>query len=246
MLRNKSLLLFIICFLLTGLTYAERSSGFCSVAEDEKGVEVLYIQPGTEFMCIEWNSIRNRIWIDAWVQTEKLYDGLRLTEKTKIYDASLKMIGKVSVSFNPMKLLEERDSMTHIIIGGYLEKNCIDQKSIAENDLSLLLEKAENNEKLAYFEEFLKKFPFTQTIENNQYSSYLLTQPDFVKQSLYPRLLLVFYKNELIAIFHTQKVRVKRYDSIEMGSQYKMIYNSKFSEHTKKEMVEIYKKKINN
>jgi hypothetical protein len=145
-----------------------------------------------------------------------------------------------------MKLLEERDSMTHIIIGGYLEKNCIDQKSIAENDLSLLLEKAENNEKLAYFEEFLKKFPFTQTIENNQYSSYLLTQPDFVKQSLYPRLLLVFYKNELIAIFHTQKVRVKRYDSIEMGSQYKMIYNSKFSEHTKKEMVEIYKKKINN
>lgn len=225
---------------------AERSSGYCSVFEDEKGTEVLYINPGTDFMCLPWNSLRYRIWMDAWVQTEKLYDGLRLLEKTKIYNSTNKVIGKVSASFNPMKLLEVRDTMTHIVIGGYIEKNCIDQKSVAEIELSLLLDKAENNEKLLYFEEFLNKYPFKHQLENNQYSSYLLEQPDFVRQSLCPRLMLVFFNKELIAIFHTQPVRVKKYDSIEMGSQYKMIYNSKFSEHTKKEMVEIYKRKINN
>jgi hypothetical protein len=55
---------------------------------------------------------------------------------------------------------------------------------------------------------------------------------------------MVFYKEELIAIFHTRPIKVKQYDSIEMGSEYKMIYNSKFSEHTKSEMVEIYRKKL--
>jgi hypothetical protein len=242
--KNNRIFYFLLAILISGLARAERSSGYCSVSEDEKGKEVLYIYPGTEFMCVESSALRYRIWIEALVQTEKLYDGLRLTEKTKIYDLEGKLLGKISASFNPMKLLEERDTMTHIVISGYLEKNCIDQKYVPEIDLSALLDKAENNEKFSYFESFLDKYEFTETIENNLYKSYLLEQPDFVRQGLCPRLLLVFYRNELIAIFHTLNVRVKRYDSIEMGSQYKMIYNSKFSEHTKKEMVEIYKNKI--
>jgi len=242
--KNKTIFSLLIALLFSEAIWAERSSGYCSVSEEEKGREVLYIYPGTEFMCLESSAMRFRIWIDVWVQTERLYDGLRLTEKTKIYDEGGKLLGKISASFNPMKLLGQRDTMTHIVISGYLEKNCIDQKYVPEIDLSLLLDKAENNEKYEFFESFLEKYEFKETIENNLYKSFLLEQPNFVSQGLCPRLLMVFFKNELIAIFHTQNVRVKRYDSIEMGSQYKMIYNAKFSEHTKKEMVEIYKNKI--
>ena len=113
-----------------------------------------------------------------------------------------------------------------------------------EIELSNLLDKAENNERFSFFENFINKYDFKKTIEDNNYSSYLIQEPEFVQQILVPRLLLVFYKTELIAIFHTQALRVKKYDSIEMGSQYKMIYNSKFSEHTKQEMVLIYKSKL--
>jgi hypothetical protein len=111
--------------------------------------------------------------------------------------------------------------------------------------LGKLLEKAVNNEMRSFFQDFLDKYQFSKTKENSYYTSYLLVEPNFANQTLVPRLLMVFYKEELIAIFHTRNLFVKRYDSIEMGSQYKMIYNSKFSEHTKMEMVDIYKNKLN-
>jgi hypothetical protein len=224
--------------------YAERTSGFCSLSEEEKGREVLALFPGTEFMCLPVSSIKNRVWIDAWVPSRNLYDGLRLMVKSKIYNQENKAIGKVNFSFNPMQILEEKDSLTHIIISGYMPKGCTDMNYVAEIELSNLLDKAENNERFPFFENFVAKYQFTKTAESNHYTSYLLKEPEFVQQILVPRLLLVFYKTELIAIFHTQPVRVKKYDSIEMGSQYKMIYNSKFSEHTKQEMVSIYKSKL--
>lgn len=214
------------------------------MSEEEKGAEVLAIFPGTEYLCLPANSIKNRVWIDAWVATKHLYDGLRLEVKAKIYNTQNKAIGKVNASFNPMQILEAKDSLTHIIIAGYMHKGCTDLNYVPELELSILLDKAENNERFVFFENFIKKYSFAATAENNNYTSYLLQEPEFVQQMLVPRLLMVFYKNELIAIFHTQPLRVRKYDSIEMGSQYKMIYNSKFSEHTKQEMVSIYKSKL--
>lgn len=224
--------------------YAEKTSGFCAFQEEEKGPQVLYLQPGVFFYVAPNPGIRLHVWIDAWVNTKALYDGIRLTEKTKLFGSDRKLLGKVSKSFNPMKILEETDSLTHLVLAGFIEKACVDGKSIPEELLSKLLDKAENNEKLPYFEAFLSQFQCIQKEESNEYTSYLIQQPEFTRQLLEPRILMVFYKKELIAIFHTRSIRVTKYDSIEMGSQYKMVYNSKFSEHTKKEMVEIYKRKL--
>jgi len=212
--------------------------------EEKDGPEVLELASGVYFFSQPEGKIHQRIWVDAWVQTRLLYDGIRLNVKTKLYNEQTKIIGKVMLSFNPMKMLEERDSMTHILIWGLLENSSTDNQFVAENDLSDLLLKATQNAKLEYFDLFLAKYNFTNWVEENKYSSYIIYEPDFVKQVLQPRILMIFYKNELIAIFHTREIKVKLYDSIEMGSEYKMIYNSKFAEHTKKEMVEIYKKKI--
>ncbi len=243
MLKSKQYI-FVILFIWAQPIFAEKTAGFCSLSEEEQGKEVLALFPGTEFLCLPANTIKNRVWINAWVPSYQLYDGLRLQEKTKIYNQQNKAIGKVNVSFNPMQILEVKDSLTHIIISGYMHKGCTDLKFVPEIELSNLLDKAENNERFSFFENFINKYDFKKTIEDNNYSSYLIQEPEFVQQILVPRLLLVFYKSELIAIFHTQALRVKKYDSIEMGSQYKMIYNSKFSEHTKQEMVLIYKSKL--
>lgn len=243
MLKNKFFILLFLSLWFEPII-AERTSGYCSMSEEEQGKEVLSLFPGTEFLCKSQSQLRNRVWIEAWVNTNQLYDGIRLREKTKLYNSFRKPLGKVTYSFNPMQLLETTDSLTRIIVSGYLPKGCTDNRFVPELDLSNLLDKAENNERIHYFSAFLEKFNFIKTIENQEYTSYLIKEPEFVQQILMPRILMVFYKTELIAIFHTNEIRVKKYDSIEMGSQYKMIYNSKFSEHTKQEMVAIYKSKL--
>ncbi len=242
--KNKIFFLFFLLSVQVNFLFAERSAGICNMKEELDGNEVLELAAGVDFYSIPYGKSYQHIWIDAWVRTRSLYDGIRLNIKTKIYNEKLKPIGKVLQSFNPMKLLEERDSMTHIQISGFLENASIDNDFIPENDLSNLLLKATPNARLEYFELFLLKYNFSKWIEDNKYVSFSINEPDFVRQNLKPRILMIFYKKELIAIFHTRTIKVKLYDSIEMGSEYKMIYNSKFTEHTKNEMVTIYKKKL--
>lgn len=214
------------------------------MSEEEKGREVLQLNPYTYFLCNEVSPIRVQIWLDAWVRTTDLYDGIRLPLKTKVYNKDRKIMGRVVQDFNPLKIMEETDSMTHLVISGYLEKSCLDNTFNPEEELSRILDKAQNNERIETFKPYMMRYGLTMAHESPLYTSFLMVQPDFVRQTMEPRLLIVFYRNELIAIFHTRPVKVKRYDSIEMGKQYKMIYNSKFSEHTKREMVEIYKRKL--
>ena len=224
---------------------AERTGGNCYLKEEVNGAEVLELSTGIDFFSVNEGKNAQKVWIDCWVKTKNLFDGIRLTEKAKIYNANYKMIAKVLQSFNPMQLLEIKDSMQHILLSGIIDNSCIDKDFVPETDLSNLLLKISENEKIEYFEKFLDKFSFQKQIENNKYTSFSIYEPNFTTQTLHPRILMIFYNNELIAIFHTRKVDVKLYDSIEMGSEYKMIYNSKFTEHTKNEMVAIYKKKFN-
>lgn len=223
---------------------AEQTAGFCQLSEEEKGKEVLEIYAAVNFYTQPASGQKLHIWIDLLVPTRLLYDGIRLQRRTRLYDFDRKSAAKVLNEFNPLKILEERDSMTHVVIAGFIDKACAHPDFFPEYELSKLLEGATDNARLDYFQAFLEKFQFTPRKESLAYTSWLLPQPDFVRQRMEPRLLMVFYQHELIAIFHTGTVVVKRYDSIEMGKQYKMIYNSKFSDHSKKEMVELYRRQL--
>ncbi|MDP1726016.1 MAG: hypothetical protein Q8M15_04480 [Bacteroidota bacterium] len=240
------MLLFVFLCVQAGFLFADRTGGNCSIKEEKDGADVLELYTGVDFYSVTDGKNWQKIWVDCWIQTRFLFDGIRLKTKARLYNKHLKVIGKVVQSFNPMKLLEERDSMTHIVVSGFMENACTDKDFIAETDLSALLLKASSNARLGYFESFIEKYGFIKKTEDNKYTSYLINEPDFVKQTLNPRILMIFYNDELIAIFHSRPITVKLYDSIEMGSEYKMIYNSKFTEHVKNEMVGIYKKKLNN
>lgn len=241
----KSSFIFILfCFLVQPKLFAERTSGHCSLFEEEKGRPVLSLLPGVEFFTGKPGQHKVRIWLEAYVRTRDLYDELRFTPGTKIFDRNRKLIGRVVEAFNPMQSFEAIDSLTPVIIWGYLENNCLDNTHLPEEELSKILLKAANNEKLETFLPFIQQFGLVKQNVEGEYTSYLLVQPEFTKQVLEPRMLLVFYKGEIIAIFHTRSIRVKQYDSIEMGKQYNMIYNSKFSEHTKSEMVDLFRKKL--
>jgi len=243
-LRAKNNFLFLLLCLVQTVLFGERTSGHCSISEDEKGKSVLSLLPGVSFYTEAPGQIKVRIWLEAFVKTSDLYDELRFNVGAKIYDRNRKLIGRVIEAFNPMQSFDAVDSLTPVIIWGYLEKSCLDNTHLPEEDLSKLLLKSSENKKLEPFLPFIETFGLVQQTDTSDYTSYLLVQPEFTRQILAPRILLVFYKKELIAIFHTRTITVKHYDSIEMGKQYKMIYNSKFAEETKVEMVNIFKRKL--
>ncbi len=234
-------ILFLLLFLASLQGKSEQTAGHCGLSEEEKGPSVLSLLPGTTFYASAPGQLKVRIWLEAKVHKNDLYFGIRFNAGAKIYNKAGKQIGQVKAPFNPMQQEDENDTLVAVIISGYLEKGCIDARFIPEEELSGLLLKANNNENIKTFLPWLEKYQLQKMEETGKYTSFLLYQPEFTKQQLEPRLLIIFYQDELIAIFHTRPIKVKQYDSIEMGKEYKMIYNSKFSEHTKSEMVELFR-----
>jgi hypothetical protein len=223
---------------------AEQTAGFCYAKDVPDGKPQLELQPYVYFECKPDVKRWTHILLRAWVKKKQVYEGIQLMPKAKLFDESWRLIGKVLLPLNPMKTIAENDSAFYVAITAYIEDGCIDPASVPEQELSAILLAVSSNAKLDTFRSHLNKFHYQQITENNRYTSYLLTEPEFVTQTERPRILMIFYESELIAVFHTRPVSVKLYDSIEMGSEYKMIYNSKFSEHTKEEMMKIYKDKI--
>ncbi len=242
--KNKCIFLLLLLIWNAGSLFADRTGGMCYVKDEKDGPDVLELASGVEFYSVADGKIFQKIWVDCWVPTRLLFDGIRLQTKTRLYTNERKVMGKVLQTSNPMKFLEVKDSLTHIQVSGFMENACIDKNFVAETDLDALLLKATENARLEYFAGFIEKYGFIKNTEDKQYTSYIIYEPDFVTQTLLPRILMIFFKDELIAIFHTRPVSVKIYDSVEVASEYKMIYNSKFTEHTKSEMVNIYKKKL--
>ena len=223
---------------------AETTSGTCTIKDDLNGNNLYELRPGIYFEVKPEKNGWHRILLKVWVQKKFTYSEEQILHKAKLFDENRKQIGIAINDFTPYKMVGEIDSMYCFQLSGYIDQNCIDANSVPENNLNTLLSSINQNAKLDTFGMHFKKFPYSSFIANNKFQSYILTEPDFILQKNTPRILIVFYEQELIAIFYSREVKAKYYDSIEMGSEYKLIYNSKFTEKTKTEMLEIFRKKV--
>jgi len=224
---------------------AETTYGICYLQEEPDGKNIAEIDAGVYVMAAPHNNIYSRVLLECWIYKKDLYEDLRINSKVKLYGVNGKKIGKTTTDFNPFKFIQDNDSIVLIQIAAYLQNASINPQSVPEIDLTNLLLNVSVNAKLNFFRQHIKNFNYQFTQETNDYTSYVIYEPDFAKQVLNPRILMVFFKEELIAVFYTRFIKVKHYDSIEMGNDYKMIYNSKFTEHTKTQMMSIYKQKLN-
>jgi len=244
--RNSyySFLLLFALFFVFQKANAERNPGHCSLKDAVNGRGFLDLNPNTNFESVDVNASWARVAVKAWVNKANMYEDVQIYRNAKLRDSAGKVLAIASIDFTPTKSISENDSQVYVMIYGYLEKDCIDLQSIPELELSKILLQIQKNAKIDIFQVFLNRFGFKNFYEENDYVSYLITEPDFISQSETPRILMVFFKNELIAIFHTRSIKVKIYDSIEMGKQYKLIFNSKFTEHTKNQMLKIFRSKV--
>lgn len=232
-------------FIITAYTLkAEATYGYCSVKETKNGKDLYQLYGNTWFDCKPIDANFQQILLRVWVKKANVYDDQQILAKAKLYDSKGKNIGVVLVDFTPYKFIEEIDTAYIFELTGVVSQACINPSSIPELDLNKILAVAKQNAQLDTFKVHLQKFDYLQTDSLQKYQSFIIFEPNFILQKKEPRILIVFYKNELIAIFYTRNVVAKLYDSIEMGKEYKLIYNSKFTENTKSEMIQIFKNKL--
>jgi hypothetical protein len=223
---------------------AEVTYGYCSVKETKNGKDLYQLYGNTRFDCKPIDANFQQILLRVWIKKENVYDDQQILTKAKLYNENGKVIGVVLQDFTPFKFIAEIDTAYIFDLSGIISQACINPSSVPETDLNKILSVAKQNAKIDTFFTHLVQFRYEEQDTDQKYQSFIIYEPNFILQKKEPRILIVFYKKELIAIFYTRNVIAKLYDSIEMGKEYKLIYNSKFTEHTKSEMIQIFKKRL--
>lgn len=193
--------LFIFLVLLSFGTKAEKTYGICTIQAEPDGSDIITLEGDVFIYTAPHSNAYYKVLLECFVYKKDCYDNLRLNNKTKLYDKQFKRIGSTLTDFNPMKFVEENDSMLLVQISGYLHKSSINPETIPEINLSELLMKAPVNAKLDYFKNHLETFGYKPFDEALSYRSYIIYEPDFVRQTMNPRILMIFHEDELIAIF---------------------------------------------
>jgi hypothetical protein len=230
--------------LLVNKLHSETTYGYCSVKESKIGKDIFQLFGNTEFDCKPINQNFQQILIKVWVKKTSVYDDQQILFRAKLYNNVGKQIGTAIQDFTPYKFIAELDTSYVFELSGVISQACINPSSVPEIDLNKILAVAQQNAQLDTFRIHLKKFNYEVEDSNQKYQSFIINEPNFILQKKEPRIIIIFYKNELIAIFYSRNVTAKLYDSIEMGKEYKLIYNSKFTESTKTEMIEIFKNRL--
>lgn len=245
--RNKiaSLTVFLFLVIFNSLS-AESTYGYCSVKESKNGKDLYQLYGNTFFESKAIEPNFHQIIIQVFVQKKYVYDDQQILAKAKLFNKQGTNIGVVITDFTPYKFINELDSMYEFEFSGIIPLACINPSSIPEIELNKILMHAKQNASIDTFYQHLKKFNYLVDDSNSIYKSFIIYEPNFLLQTKEPRILIIFYKGELISIFYSRNVVAKLYDSIEMGKEYKLIYNSKFTENTKADMINIFKKKMEN
>jgi hypothetical protein len=188
-----------------------------------------------------FNQRLEKVFIQFVVSNKNLIDGLTLKAKAKLYNHQFKKIGKTIEELSPYQVVFFNDTSSLVSIIALIDKASIDPMSVPETSLISLMKKASQNTKSEFFSQFLKQFNLVRQDTVQDYVPFVFKQYSFEKHQFVPRLMMVFLHNELIAIFHTRALSVPLYDASEVGLDFGMIYNSKFNEHDKSTLMEIYK-----
>lgn len=240
MLKSKLLGVFLFLFYSAALK-AEWTGGNAVLYSVNESSAFIELQSQVFFYSHPFNQRQEKVFIQVVVSNKSLIDGLTLCKRAKLYDLHLKRIGKTLEELVPYQVVFYNDTSALVSIIALIDKASIDPMSIPEQSLSNLMQNASKNAKSEFFTAFLKQFKLEIQDTVQDYVPYVFKQYSFDTHQFAPRLMLVFLHDELIAVFHTRELKIKLYDASEQGLDFGMIYNSKFNEHDKSTLMEIYK-----
>ncbi len=247
MLKNKLILACIACLFFCQLK-AEKTAGIATLYAEADLSNLLELQTNTSFYSHPFSPRHEKVLLVCIVKNKQLVDGLTLKKNTLLFDFSFRKIGKSLQELIPLNGMAFNDSCTKIFIVALIDKAAIDPLSVPELALTNMMKFARNNEKVNFFEKYFKEFGFEQQDTCLGYVPFVTKQYDFIQNCFTIRLQLVFLHQELIAIFYKRPLSIPVYDAKEYSSEFGMIYNAKFSEHDKLNLMEVFHsgiKKVN-
>lgn len=237
--NNATLILFLLLWVLQ--LKAERTAGIAVLLDERENLNLVELQANVFFYSHAFTAKYEKVFIECVVSNKQLMDGLSLKKNTRLFDLKFKKMGKTLADFVPHRVFPFNDTSSVIGLVALIDKASIDIESVPERVLSEMMQKANTNVQMDFFHQYFQRFEFVQQDSVLGYVPYVFQQFNFEKYALEPRLMLVFLHNELIAIFHTRALQVPLYDAHEESLGFGMIYNSKFSEHDKTTLMEVYK-----
>jgi hypothetical protein len=187
------------------------------------------------------NTIQEKVLLECIVANRFLIDGFTLKKKAILYDRNFKKIGKCIAELVPYKVSSLNDTSSIVSVIALIDKASLDPVSVPERALAQLMQSAGINVKSNFFKQYFLQYGFKKQDSIKAYEPYVFQEFDFEKHQFVPRLMLVFLHDELIAVFHTRALQLPIYDASEQGYGFGMIYNSKFNEHDKSTLMEVYK-----
>lgn len=220
---------------------AESVTGYCRLKAEKFGQDFLELQPICVFETAEESGNWCKALIRLYVKSKDVYQDEQINANVRLYDSKSKKCARTITSHTPISLISINDTLMLATISGYIEKSCINSQSIPEKDLSNILLKGSGNAPFRIFENHLKQFDYTKIYTDSNYESWVIKEPDLQTRQEKPRILIVFYKHELISVFYTRAISIKHYDCVEYGSRYKLIYNTRFNEEARLKMLKLFR-----
>ncbi len=219
---------------------AEETGGIATLYAENDLSNLVEVQVHTPFFSHPYSARFEKVLMYCIVQKKQLIDELAVKQNAKLFDLNGKKIGKCLQEFVPLNVFSFNDTCSKIAIVALIDKASIDPKSIPELGLTALMKQAKLNEQFDFFKPFMKQFDFEQQDTCMGYLAVVLKQFNFNEQRFEIRLMLFFLHHELIAIFHKRPLQIPLFDATEESLDFGMIYNSKFSEHDKSKLMEVY------
>lgn len=227
-----------------GQIRAEETGGIATLYAEHDLSNLVEVQAHTPFFSHPYSARFEKILMYCIVQKKQLIDELAVKQNAKLFNLNGKKIGKCLKEFVPLSVFSFNDTCSKIAIVALIDKAAIDPISVPELALASLMKKAKSNEQFSFFKPYLNAYNFDQLDTCLGYLPYVIQQYDFDHKQFATRLMLVFVHQELIAIFHKRPLQIPLFDATEESLGFGMIYNSKFSEHDKSKLMEVYQSGI--
>lgn len=222
---RKLLILYFLLFCFIA-AQAERVNRDTEVFEEAGTRTIAQLYKGSGIYIVE----RNKGWakiIAVVVATNKGYNEYTLTlpKKTKLLDIEGNPTG-----YSPAKLklpgkYRYEDSLVVFELIGYIRETEIDTNWIIEHELVRFIDSAGSVINFTELEPTLKKYRFFITNNDSGFVAYAMADiPGLNYYNAYERIKLVFYENRLIAIFHSNPLKLKRKEAIMVDGKDHLIY----------------------